>query len=132
MTFSDFDLLSSRPNIFIFGRTSKKKNCGAIFTIIIFVLSSIAAYFLSIKYRTENKYSISYTNYKNDKENIPSLKNPDYWEKNVEFNYHSEKYNYSSKKYETFTSDNKFSIKLWSRTNNSFIEQNSKKIIPIE
>ena len=105
MTFSDFDLLSSRPNIFIFGRTSKKKNCGAIFTIIIFVLSSIAAYFLSIKYRTENKYSISYTNYKNDLENIPSLKNPDYWEKNVEFNYHLEKYNNSSKKYENYPSE---------------------------
>ena len=110
MTFSDFDLLSSRPTNFIFGRTSKKKNCGAIFTIIIFVLSSIAAYFLIIKYISENKYSISYTNYKNDQENIPSLKNPGCWKKNVEFKYHLEKYNYFSNQYETFTSEK--SIKL--------------------
>ena len=132
MKFSDIDLLSSRPTNFIFGRTSKKKNCGTIFTIIIIVLSSIAAYFLIIKYISENKYSISYTNYKNDQENIPSLKNPGCWKKNVEFKYHLEKYNYSSKKYETFTSENRFRFKLLNRTNNSFIEQNSKKIIPIE
>ena len=96
------------------------------------MLSSIAAYFLSIKYRTENKYSISYTNYKNDQENIPSLKNPDYWKKIVEFKYHLEKYNYVSKKYEAFTSENRFIFKLLNRTNDSFIEQNSEKIIPIE
>ena len=91
------------------------------------MLSSIAAYFLIIKYISENKYSISYTNYKNDQENIPSLKNPDYWKKNVEFKYHLEKYNYVSKKYETFTSENRFKFKLLNRTNNSFINKIPKK-----